>query len=144
MVGPNSNRSGVQYTGLMNQEHLDTFYREKIDIYINPEPGLHFNGWPLGTEAMIQGAVMITTDPLGMNNHYHFTKDEMVIVPVGGAEEIATAVVELVNDRALLHRVSNMGQKRLFEVLNYDNGIGKVFEAMEARMEKERQRLASL
>ena len=46
---------------------------------------------------MLQGAVMITTDPHEMNNHYHFTKDEMVIVPVGGAREIANKVVELVN-----------------------------------------------
>ena len=60
------------------------------------------------------GGCDITTDPHGMNHYYNFTKDEMVIVSVGGAREIATAFVELVNDCFLLFCASDVeyGAKR--------------------------------
>jgi len=55
-VGRSSHVNGSIAMGMMDQTDLDNFYKSSVDIYINTETGKSLNGWPLGIEALIQGA----------------------------------------------------------------------------------------
>eukprot|EP00339_Tiarina_fusa_P007612 CAMPEP_0117083498 /NCGR_PEP_ID=MMETSP0472-20121206/58793_1 /TAXON_ID=693140 ORGANISM="Tiarina fusus, Strain LIS" /NCGR_SAMPLE_ID=MMETSP0472 /ASSEMBLY_ACC=CAM_ASM_000603 /LENGTH=82 /DNA_ID=CAMNT_0004812157 /DNA_START=272 /DNA_END=520 /DNA_ORIENTATION=- len=71
--------------GSMNQANLSAFYRDNVDIYVNTEPGKKLNGWPLGMEALLQGAVGIQADPhhLSRTEEWNITKADMFVVPSG-------------------------------------------------------------
>ena len=123
--------------GVMDQERLDAFYRGYVDIYINTETGLAFNGWPLGSEALLQGAVGITTDSQGMNAGFNFTDEEIFIVPTmeAGVPHIIQALARLTNDTDLLYSMSQKIQRKVHELFAFSNSQAKVFAAIDARIE---------
>lgn len=122
--------------GVMDQERLDAFYRGYIDIYINTETGLALNGWPLGSEALLQGAVGITTDPQGMNAGFNFSDEEIFIVPTmeAGVPHIIQALARLTNDTDLLYSMSQKSQRKVHELYAFSNSQAKVFAAIDARI----------
>lgn len=108
------------YHPLMSQKYLDIFYHAMVDIIINCDTGLVFNGFPLGGEAMIQGCVMITPDHYGSNkgNKYGFT-EELIIEhrPM----EIITKIRQLDLDRELLLTYSKTSQERSVKLFGFDH-----------------------
>jgi hypothetical protein len=125
--------------GMMEQNDLDEFYKSSVDIYINTETGKALNGWPLGIEALIQGAVGIQMDPLGMNSGWGFTDEEMFILRSESdlVSQIGSILVKLVQDRHLLHRMSLKSQKKIFDLLAYEKSQANVFRALTTRICKQ-------
>ena len=133
----NVSLDNITQTGIMNQADLDLFYQNSIDIYINTETGIALNGWPLGIEALLQGAVGVMTN--SQDNYYDswdFSNEEMFIVPEGqvGIPDIVRALAALVKDRHLLNSMSQKSQKKIHQLLSFSNGQAKVFEAIEKRI----------
>lgn len=131
-VGRSSHVDGGIAMGMMEQNDLDEFYKLSVDIYINTETGKALNGWPLGVEALIQGAVGIQTDPLGMNSGWGFTDEEMFILQSESdlVTQIGSMLVKLVQDRHLLYGMSMKSQKKIFDLLAYEKSQAKVFRAL--------------
>lgn len=63
----------------MDYKTLLYVYNNLVDIYINTETGISFNGWPLGLEAASEGCLLITTDPLNSSTHYNLEKDTFIV-----------------------------------------------------------------
>jgi hypothetical protein len=138
-VGRSSHVDGGIAMGMMEQNDLDEFYKSSVDIYINTETGKALNGWPLGIEALIQGAVGIQMDPLGMNSGWGFTDEEMFILRSESdlVSQIGSILVKLVQDRHLLHRMSLKSQKKIFDLLAYEKSQANVFRALTTRICKQ-------
>jgi len=54
----------------MDFKNLERFYFSKIDVQLNLMSKIATNGWPLGIEAVKQGAVLITSDPNKVAKRY--------------------------------------------------------------------------
>eukprot|EP00584_Thalassiosira_punctigera_P021349 CAMPEP_0172555128 /NCGR_PEP_ID=MMETSP1067-20121228/58077_1 /TAXON_ID=265564 ORGANISM="Thalassiosira punctigera, Strain Tpunct2005C2" /NCGR_SAMPLE_ID=MMETSP1067 /ASSEMBLY_ACC=CAM_ASM_000444 /LENGTH=433 /DNA_ID=CAMNT_0013343637 /DNA_START=272 /DNA_END=1573 /DNA_ORIENTATION=- len=120
----------------MSQADLDAFYREHVDIYVNTENGRNFNGFPLGIEALLQGAVGITTDPLNAHPYWNLTEDEIIIIPTfeEGVPHIVQALKKLTLNLDLLHSMSLKSQKKFHHILSFANHQAVVFEILEQNM----------
>jgi hypothetical protein len=67
-VGRVPERVGIHHINVLGQSALNEFYkRTPIDVYVNLDLQPGINGWPLGLEAMVQGAVLFSTDELDLN-----------------------------------------------------------------------------
>lgn len=145
-IGRSSPIDGGISLGMMDQTNLDKFYQKSVDVYINTDTGKLLNGWPLGIEALIQGAVGVQTDPHGMNAGWGFTADEMFILQseADAAAQIVSILVKLVQDRHLLHQMSMRSQEKIFDLLSFDKSQGKVFKAMTSRICEQRQQWESI
>lgn len=136
---------GAISVGLMSQEKLDKFYHDTIDIYINTELGLVLNGWPLGMEALLQGAVGIQTDPLHVSkrSEWNVSSDEMVIVKEGkdGIPEIVSNLARLIQNPDEICMMSKLSQRNMFQRLSFNNTQLKIFEAIERHINKPSSKL---
>ena len=56
----------------MDFKALELFYLNEVDIQLNLMSKAATNGWPLGIEAVKQGAVLITTDPNEASKRYQY------------------------------------------------------------------------
>lgn len=104
----------IERKGILSQPDLHKFYYEDVDIYINGDNGVEYNGWPLGTEALLAGCLLITTDIHQENCHYfNFTPDEMLIITPTNCELIILDFLEdiLTNKRNIKQMVLSAEQK---------------------------------
>jgi hypothetical protein len=56
----------------MDFKTLERFYFSEVDIQLNLMSKIATNGWPLGIEAVKQGAVLITSDPNKIAKRYFY------------------------------------------------------------------------
>lgn len=126
-------RPYIKYIQPMPQEQLSQYYYDLVDIYVNPETGILYQGWPLGSEALLEGAVLITTDHKNMNtdSQFNFKSDEIFISNKNIPETFGEFVVKLYNDRELLHKYSIKGQQKAHELFSYEKQMLPRFEAIQ-------------
>jgi len=100
----------------MNYVELEKFYRTKVDIYLNLETGYFLNGWPLGLEAVKEGAVLITTD---RHNVSHYYKHPFYVS--NNVSQFVDFIKELHDDRYLLKLKSKLCQQFVTRYSSYQN-----------------------
>lgn len=124
----------IKHLNAMSQDNLSTFYNEKIDIYLNlTRSG---NGFPLGVEAGQQGCVLLTTDPYNSNIKNKFNIDGFFIININDINSIINKINLLKNNIELRKEKSYYIQDKLFELLNYDAQMEKIFNIIESNIKK--------
>lgn len=115
------------------QRQLDLFYTDKIDIIFNLDRTYQRNGWPLGAEAVLRGAVLFSTDPVGMNdgNNYHF-RNGYVEVQEKNMEKVINLLKQYVENRTLLLTHSHEIQARAFEIFSFGTTQEPILRVVES------------
>lgn len=133
-IGSAPRSEGIQTFGHMSQLELSAYYSENVDIYVNLENGLCFNGWPLGTEALVCGSVLLTTDCHNFNkiSGFNFTESEMFISEPNNIQFYVDAIAALDSDRHRLLKMSHKGQEKALEILSYNNHQAKYIDYIKA------------
>lgn len=116
----------------MSQKDLDIFYQD-IDIIFNLERGKTDNGWPLGAEAVFQGAILLTVDNNNMNYKNGYNIDKFHIIDSNNINEIVDKIQKLYEDRGILAQYSNILQKRFYELFSYKDTMSKIFNFIKER-----------
>ena len=103
----------IQKMGVLSQSKLSDLYRDEVDIYFNGDTGAEYQGWPLGSESIIGGCLMITTDPKNENTHYfNFKDDEIIIVNKNDFNKVVDWLKKLSDDKTLFKEYgSKLGNK---------------------------------
>lgn len=101
----------------MDYKQLQNFYYENVDIYLNLETGVGFNGWPLGMESLKSGAVLITTDKLNVSKYYKLTNNPFFIS--NNLNDFVSIIKKLYDNRNLLLDKSIECQKFVLEYTSY-------------------------
>jgi hypothetical protein len=114
----------------MNQNKLSDFYYENVDILFTLNTNEGMNGFPLGVEAGIEGCVLLTTDPRNQNIENNFNIDNFYIIDTSDINTIIDKIALLTN-KDLLKEKSIDIQNKLYELFNYDNTMGKIFDFIE-------------
>jgi glycosyltransferase involved in cell wall biosynthesis len=109
----------------MSQAALSALYSSRVDVAFNLERVRGKNGWPLASEAMLQGCVLITTDTNGENAFYRFG-EEVTIVADRDVDAAVAAIHALATDRARLHRLSGVIADRAWQAFSFD-GPGRQY-----------------
>ncbi len=141
----------------MAQASLNLAYADQIDIFVNPDTGIT-NGWPLGGESLLTGAVIFSTDVRDSNvgsgfgfvpltdatradNTAEFvfleTLQPNITVPVFLPPNITRAALQLAelhSDRALLESMSLRSQSRACRLFGYDSVLNKMFQAIDKQV----------
>ena len=110
----------------MDYIQLEKFYQTKVDIYLNLETGYFLNGWPLGLEAVKEGAVLITTDRHGVSDYYTHP-----FYVSNNTSKFVDFIKELHDDRDLLMKKSVMCQEFVLEYSSYQNQQLKIKDYIE-------------
>ncbi len=97
-------------------------------MYLNLETGKSFNGWPLGLEAVTQGCVLITTDPLNSQELYNIEED--IFLVCNNTEDFINKIHELVNDRPKMNLISEKAKNFLEKHITKNNQQKRVLEFM--------------
>lgn len=114
---------------LMDYISLENFYKENVDIYLNLDTGLAFNGWPLGLEAIKAGCVLITTDKSNVSQFYNLDGEPFFICD--GIESIIFTIKKLHDDRELLKNKSILCQRFSLEYSSYEKQQIKIKDFIE-------------
>jgi hypothetical protein len=125
---------GVINAGLKTQSSLDLIYREEVDVYINL--GTSGDGFPLGVEAVIQGCVLLTTDPYNSNERNGFFFDPFFLIQDESLDPIIHKLQQL-TEPLFRQQKSELLQRRLYELTNYETQMQPIFETIERTLEKE-------
>jgi hypothetical protein len=131
-VGNLEKRDGVEIVEPMDYLSLAKFYRKNIDVYINPETGNYFNGWPLGLESVINGSVLVTSDPNG--DHDLYFKEESGIFVFKDFRELVKIIDHLYENLSEIRNYSKLTQKNLKNYLTYENQQSKIFNYIKSRL----------
>ena len=125
----------VVHLAPMPQAALDAFYEQSVDIIFNLDRTDRRHGWPLGVEAMIQGAVLFSTDRQQLNagNGYRFG-EEVHIVEEGRFNDTVARLHDYYSDAGLLRRHSVAGQRRVHDLFGYANQMAVILDAIDRRM----------
>lgn len=115
----------VTLLGQMSQAALSELYASRVDVAFNLERARGKNGWPLASEAMLQGCVLISTDMNGENAFYRFG-EEVTIVADRDIDAAVAALHALATDRARLHRLSGVIADRAWAAFSFD-GPGRQY-----------------
>lgn len=121
----------IKQYGFMTMENLKRIYND-VDIYVNPERGAISNGWPLGVEAMLKGAVLITTDAFNVRADYSFGNN-MLIVEKDDVDGIVKYIKQLYLDRKLLNELSIKTQQSVSEFYSFENQQQKIFDFIDSK-----------
>ena len=136
----------------MTQEQLDEFYASTpIDIYFNLCRSSAINGWPLGGEALMHGALLFSTDALGLNERDdigfgdEFTKIELPDPATGSNQTtshdfpsgyVLSRLHRYVIDRALLLEHAIRTQNRMKSIVDPQVYSELTFGYIEANFRK--------
>jgi hypothetical protein len=118
-IGNCKNDNYIDNYSSMNYIELESVYNNKVDIYLNLETGLSFNGWPLGIEALKSGSVLITTDSLNVSILYDLESNPFYVI--NNLDNYVDTIKLLYNDRNLLLTKSKECQKFVEKYSSYDN-----------------------
>ena len=116
----------IKKIDIVPMEKLKKIY-DTVDIYINPETGSPNQGWPLGTESVLRGSVLITTDPFNSIEKYPELKDKVIIVDIKDSDSIVSNIKKLYDDRILLNKLSVETQAITHDLFSFNNQQQKIF-----------------
>ena len=108
----------------MSMIDLNKFYQDKIDIMCNFSDNPN-GGFPLGAEASLNGAVLITSDVNKVANMYSFS-DELLV-----SDDISASIKYikmLYVDREKLNKLSHKLQEKMFDDFSYENQMLKRYQ----------------
>jgi predicted O-methyltransferase YrrM len=130
----------INFIPIMSQADLDQFYLLFTDVYLNLH-SKNFEGFPLGTEAMLQGCVLITTDIYNNNqlNSFNFTDDDGIFIR-NNNDEIDTYInilKKLYDDRQLCLDLGMKAQDKTFDIFSYNNQQAKIFNYLKGKLEQD-------
>lgn len=117
----------IKNLNVMNYLELDNFYKENIDVYITLSRNTAFNGWPIGLESLIQGCVLITTDPNDISKYYNLNKENGIFI-VKNEIECIQILKNLYENKNLLNTNSKLSQENFAKYLTYENHQKKIFD----------------
>lgn len=121
----------VERVAPMAMHDLMEFYQQEVDIIISIDTAKAFNGWPLGVEAALNGAVLITTDSSNANRHYGFPDDSLFIFNHTQIEPVVELIRQLELDRHRLLTRSRRCQQAFLDFYAYEKQQGRVFEYLD-------------
>jgi hypothetical protein len=114
----------------MDQNSLNEFYKEKVDVLINLDSGKALNGFPLGVEGAIQGCILFTTDVHKQNEENGFNIDPFHIIHQSNLPDIITKI-RCLCDISVRQDRSRQMQQKMFDLFNYESTMGKIFKFIE-------------
>ena len=122
----------VEYQNLINYPpmdymSLDEFYKKNVDIYVNLSTNKSFNGWPLGMESLINGCVLITTDPNNISQQYELEEDSGIFI-INDNRQCIDIIKQIHDNREILIINSNISQTNFEKYLKYENQQEKIFD----------------
>ena len=141
----------LQKLQVMPQERLDEFYMRNVHVYVNAETG--GNGWPLGAEAAMTGAVLFSTDVSNVSAACGFQSlsvsavgdvvnaDTANFVSLGTHSVPQTAVLlrHLYQNRTLFEGLSRRSQGRVCEAVAYSAQQDRIFAELDKAVATARQ-----
>jgi hypothetical protein len=120
----NGVNSGLVYVPPMPQANLSLFYEKNVDVICNFETTRYKNGWPLGVEAVLTGALLLTTDSFNLNVRNRFNFNEgLIVANRNNLSDTASWLHLYVNNRRRLQRDSMIIQRRAFELFSYETQL---------------------
>jgi hypothetical protein len=102
----------------MDYKQLQDFYYGNVDVYLNLDTGIGFNGWPLGMESLKTGSVLITTDKLDVSKYYNLNNDPFFIT--NNLNDFVSIIKKLHDDRDLLLKKSIECQNFVYKYTSYE------------------------
>jgi hypothetical protein len=110
----------ITHYDAMDQEKLSYFYNKNVDILISLDSGIQLNGFPLGTESIIEGCILLTTDIHNQNKLNNFNLDDFFIIDRNNIEDIIKKILFL-NDTSTRLEKMNILQNKIYNLFNYNN-----------------------
>jgi len=120
----------------MDQDILDKYYYDNIDIVINLTTGKAIDGFPLGVESIICGCLLLTTDTFNVNENNNFYFNNFIIISKFDIDSIVQKIKLLYDDRHLLNNIREELQTKVFKLYSYDNMINNRFNFIENILKK--------
>lgn len=117
---------------LMSQTELSLFYHDNVDVYINLDSGISLNGFPLGTEAGLEGCILLTTDIHQSNVGNNFNFDDFFIIDAKCIDHIVSKINFLYNNRSFMSEKSLSLQQHIYALFNYDTIMDTIFNFIES------------
>jgi hypothetical protein len=119
------------------QDELSGFYRDEVDVIFNFDTTKNVNGWPLGSEAMVEGALLFTTDLDSMRERTGYGyREEVETLNCTAADscDFASSIERLhtiVNDRRLLAKLSIVSQTKTVKLFDFRATTRKILRHMD-------------
>lgn len=104
----------------MDQEKLSYFYNKNVDILISLDSGIQLNGFPLGTEGIIEGCILLTTDIHDQNKLNNFNLDDFFIIDRNNIEDIIKKIL-ILKDKLIRQEKINILQNKIYNLFSYNN-----------------------
>jgi len=109
----------------MSFRDLENFYCKNIDLYLNLASDRAFNGWPLGLEAVKNGAALLTTDPNNIAEKMNATKYQ--IMPLKSVLDFICEIRSLDRDSHKLNILKENHQLFVRDYAGFDNQQKRIF-----------------
>ena len=110
----------IKHYDAMDQEKLSYFYNKNVDILISLDSGIQLNGFPLGTEGIIEGCILLTTDVHNQNKLNNFNLDDFFIIDRNNIEDVIKKILFLKDKSNRLEKM-NILQNKIYNLFNYNN-----------------------
>ena len=110
----------VTHYEAMDQEKLSYFYNKNVDVLISLDSGIQLNGFPLGTEGIIEGCILLTTDIHNQNKLNNFNLDDFFIIDRNNIEDIIKKIL-ILKDKLIRQEKINILQNKIYNLFSYNN-----------------------
>lgn len=126
-VGNVPNSMNIISLKAMDQKMLSKFYRDDVDIIFNLDTTDNENGWPLGSEAMLEGNILFSTDPRDLNvaNGFNF---EFFKVNLSDIDQVLRNLRSLRKNRKKMIAMQKATQKKACALFSYNVTTKKVID----------------
>ena len=131
-IGNTAFSKPIERVAPMPMHELMDFYRQEVDIMVSIDTAKAFNGWPLGVEAALNGAVLITTDIANANQHYGFPNESLFIFDLNQRSAVVEFIHEMNVDRRQLMARSQFCQRAFLTFYAYEAQQGRIFKYLDA------------
>lgn len=116
----------IKHFEAMDYKTLGEFYKKHINMYLNLETGINFNGWPLGIEAVVQGAVILTTDYRQSATKYKIPPNTFFIS--NHLSDIVKGIKQFYENKNLLQEYSLNTKAYLTSLISYKQQQSRIFD----------------
>lgn len=120
-------QQGVEIYSPMPMMKLIDFYKSNVDILISIDTGIAFNGWPLGIEAALTGALLATTDPNNLQQYYDIPDNSLAIFDISNTIGVVDLIHNMDEDRIELFKRGNKCREFFSTMCSYENQQSKIF-----------------
>ncbi len=128
-IGRQFDSNYVTSKGILSQWQVDKLYEDDIHILINPHScQSEVIGFPHGTEALVRGVLLFTTDPNDLNhkNGFHFQDELYIIQSLVDLSDIVSKIHFYSEHRDVLQQNSALSQQRAMTLFGYENTMSKI------------------